>query len=83
VILRWLATAAIVALLALDLFIPGSVMGRRGNEAAARDEVPGAARWLGRSLPDLDLLDLEGRPLALSDFRGHRVLLAFERSVDW
>jgi len=80
--LRWLATAVIVALLALDLFLPGTSVGRRGNEARARSDAP-AIGQVGQMLPDLSFVDLEERPVRLSDFRGQRVLLTFERSVDW
>jgi peroxiredoxin len=38
---------------------------------------------VGERLPDFELLDLEGEPVRLSDLRGHRVLLTFERSLDW
>ncbi|MCZ6783596.1 MAG: hypothetical protein O7G30_09840 [Proteobacteria bacterium] len=81
--LRWLATAAIVALLALDLFLPSTSLGRRGTEAAARADIDGAVGAIGETLPDIALPDLEGDLVRLSDLRGHRVLLIFERSVDW
>jgi len=81
--LRGLATAAIVLLLVLDLFLPGTSLGRRGTEAVVRADAPGAVARVGERLPDLELQTLEGRPVRLSDLRGHRVLLTFERSVDW
>lgn len=81
--LRWLATAAIAALLALDLLLPATPLGRRGNEANLRAEVPGAVGAVGERLPDFTLTDLEGQPVRLADFRGRQVLLTFERSVDW
>ncbi len=81
--LRWLATAAIVALLALDLFLPSTSLGRRGTEAAARADIDGAVGAIGETLPDIALPSLEGDLVRLSDLRGHRVLLIFERSVDW
>ncbi len=81
--LRWLATAAIVALLALDLFLPSTSLGRRGTEAAARADIDGAVGAIGETLPDIALPNLEGDLVRLSDLRGHRVLLIFERSVDW
>lgn len=80
---RWLATAAIVALLALAVFIPNTPLGRRGAEAVVRADVAGAVGALGQRLPDLSLRGLDGRPLDLADFRGHPLLLTFERSVDW
>ncbi len=81
--LRWLATAGIVGLLVLDVFLPATGWGRRGAEAAVRSEVPGAEGAVGKRLPDFRLLDLDGTDVTLSDLRGHRVLLTFERSVDW
>jgi hypothetical protein len=81
--LRWLATAAIAALLVLNLWMPSSSLGRRGNEAKARLDEPAAFASVGSALPQLALLDLEGRPFPLENLRGHRVLITFERSVDW
>ncbi len=81
--LRWLATAAIVALLALDLFLPSTSLGRRGTEAAARADIDGAVGAIGETLPDIALPNLGGDLVRLSDLRGRRVLLIFERSVDW
>jgi len=82
-VLRVLATLAIVALLALDWALPRLDLGRRGSEIAARADVPGAVGVVGETLPDFTLPDLEGVPVTLSDLRGQRVLLTFERSVDW
>jgi cytochrome oxidase Cu insertion factor (SCO1/SenC/PrrC family) len=81
--LRWFATLGIAALLALDLLIPKTSLGRRGTEAAVRADVPSAAGAVGETFPAFTLQDLYGRPVSLSDFRGQRVLLTFERSVDW
>ena len=81
--LRWLATALIAVLLLLDVALPFTPIGRRGNEAATRSEVAGADAWLGTRLPALALQDLEGAPFSVDALRGHRVLLTFERSVDW
>ena len=81
--MRWLATAAIGLLLALDLALPSTDIGRRGTDATARRDVPSALGQLGARLPELRLQDLDGRPIRLADFRGHRLLLTFERSVDW
>ena len=79
---RMLATLGIVALLALDLALPSTDLGRRGT-SAARNDVPAAAPKLGEKMPDFSLVDLDGRGIQLSDLLGHRVLLTFERSVDW
>ena len=81
--LRWLATAAIAALLLLDLMLPSLDMGRRGSEAAVRSDVPHAVGRIGERLPDFTLPDLDDTPVRLSDLRGHPVLVTFERSVDW
>jgi cytochrome oxidase Cu insertion factor (SCO1/SenC/PrrC family) len=82
-VLRWTATIVIAALFVLNLMLPGTSIGRRGNETQVRDEAPGVAASVGQVMPDFTLADLEGEPVRLSDLRGHRVLLTFERSVDW
>jgi peroxiredoxin len=48
-----------------------------------RAEAEGAVARIGQPLPVLSLTDLDGAPLRLADLRGHRVLITFERSVDW
>jgi cytochrome oxidase Cu insertion factor (SCO1/SenC/PrrC family) len=73
----------ILLLFALNLALPYTPLGRRGSDAAVRHDVPGAAGAIGERLPDFELPDLDGRPLRLSDLRGHRVVLTFERSLDW
>jgi cytochrome oxidase Cu insertion factor (SCO1/SenC/PrrC family) len=82
-VLRILATVAIASLLVLDLFLPNTSLGRRGTEAAARVDVDTAFHATGTPLPALSLRDLDGERVTLDDFLGHRVLLTFERSVDW
>jgi cytochrome oxidase Cu insertion factor (SCO1/SenC/PrrC family) len=79
---RILATFGIVVLLLLDLVLPSTVIGRRGV-SAARNDVPAAAPRVGERMPDFSLVDLDGRVIRPSDLLGHRVLLTFERSVDW
>ena len=79
---RVLATLAIAALLALDLALPWTGIGRRGTSAARLDE-PASLGRVGERLPELSLRELDGSPFRLADVRGHRVLLTFERSVDW
>ncbi len=81
--LRWIATFAIGALFALNIALPGTSIGRRGTEAKARFESATASSFVGQALPALDLRDLQGRPISWEDLAGHRVLLTFERSVDW
>ena len=81
--LRWLATLAIGGLLLLVIGLPYTGLGRRGSDPRLRADVEGAVGRSGEILPDFTLPDLDGVPVRLSDLRGHRVLLTFERSVDW
>ena len=81
--LRWLATAAIAALLVLNLALSSLEIFHRGTDAEARADVEGAAGVVGQRLPNFTLPDIDGVPVTLSDLRGHRVVLTFERSVDW
>jgi cytochrome oxidase Cu insertion factor (SCO1/SenC/PrrC family) len=81
--LRWLATLAIGALLLLAIALPYTGIGRRGSDAQLRADIEGAMGHTGELLPDFTLPDLDGVPVRLSDLRGQRVLLTFERSVDW
>jgi cytochrome oxidase Cu insertion factor (SCO1/SenC/PrrC family) len=80
---RWLATLAIVALLALDLALPVTGVGRRGNESAVRAEATSPAPLLGQLFPDVTLTLVDGQTLRTEDLHGHATLLVFERSVDW
>ena len=81
--LRWLATAAILLLLALDLALPATSVGRRGTDVNARSDVASAVVRVGEPFPDFALDDIDGTPVRLADLRGHQVLITFERSVDW
>ena len=81
--LRWLATAAVVLLLALDWALPSTGIGRRGTDSQPRADVVGAVVQVGEELPDFTLDDIDGTAVRISDFRGQRVLITFERSVDW
>jgi len=81
---RILATLGILVLLAIPLVgprLPGLQQGIEPGKVRADD--PDAVGRVGEALPDFELLDLQGVPVRLSDFRGHRVLLTFERSLDW
>jgi hypothetical protein len=80
---RVLATGLILGLLALDVALPTTSIGRRGSSDVALRDVVGATGEIGERLPELRLVSLDGRELRLSDWLGHRVLLTFERSVDW
>ena len=81
--MRWLATAVIAGFLVLDLWIPSTALGRRGNDPNPRADQPGAIGSIGMALPAFDLVDLDGQPISLEAMLGHRVLITFERSVDW
>jgi len=81
--MRWLATVLLLALLALDVWLPRIPIARRGNERTVHAHVPELASWVGQKLPDFAFEDLDGRPAHLVDLRGHPLLLVFERSVDW
>ena len=81
-ILRSVATIALLGLLGLNAMLPSTMMGRRGTEARARADVESQLA-LGRGLPELELVGLDGRVYSREDLLGRRVLLTFERSVDW
>ena len=81
--MRWLATIAILLLLGLAAFVPQTPLGRRGNETTVHAQVGARAGRVGEPLADFALADLDGEIVRLSDLRGHRVLITFERSVDW
>ena len=59
--LRWIATAAIALLFVLNLALPSTDIGRRGNDARARSDVPEAKLRVGDTLPAFRLADLSGR----------------------
>ena len=80
---RVLATAAIVLLLLLDVALPYTDLGRRGSDPIPRLDIAEALGRVGELLPPLDLVGLDGGRVRLADFRGKRVLLTFERSLDW
>jgi cytochrome oxidase Cu insertion factor (SCO1/SenC/PrrC family) len=81
--LRLLGTLLILALLGLDWWLPSSPMGRRGSEMEVRADVAQAVLAVGKRMPDVELTTIDGAKFRLADFRGKRVLLTFERSVDW
>jgi cytochrome oxidase Cu insertion factor (SCO1/SenC/PrrC family) len=83
VIGRILATVVIVGLLGLDFMLPQLEMLQQGRDPVARADVAAAVPAVGEPMPDFTLPDLDGVPITLSSLQGHRVLLTFERSVDW
>jgi hypothetical protein len=81
--LRWLTSFVIVALFVLNGLLPETSLGRRGRDPRERADVGGVADRVGELFPEFELPDLDGDPVRVADLRGHRVLLVFERSVDW
>ena len=55
--MRGIATAFILLLFALDLYMPSSALGRRGTERTVRAHVASAAKLVGQPLPALDFED--------------------------
>ncbi len=80
---RILATLVIVTLLGVDWALPRLDMSRMGRDPVARSDVRSAVPEVGQPLPDFTLPDIDGVPVTLSELQGYRVLLTFERSVDW
>lgn len=81
--LRWIATGIIVILFVLDLALPSTSLGRRGTEDQVRSDVIGVDKQIDMELPLLKMLTLSGHLVSTDELIGHRVLLIFERSVDW
>ena len=81
-ILRGLASLVVLGLLVLNLLLPTTPGLARGSENQVRTDVE-TGLAIGRALPALSLFDLHGRAYNREDLLGHRVLLTFERSVDW
>ncbi len=81
-ILRGLASLVVVGLLALNMLLPTAAMTARGNENRVRRDFESQLA-IGRTLPELELFALDGRRVTRDDLLGRRVLITFERSVDW
>lgn len=81
-ILRSLASLVVIGLLVLNLMLPSAAMTARGPEKRVRSDLE-TRLAIGRTLPKLSLVGLDGRVHTRDDLLGHRVLLTFERSVDW
>lgn len=81
-ILRGLASLVLAALFALNWVLPTSSLSHRGSENQVRADVESRIE-IGQRLPPLELVGLDGRSYNREDLDGHRVLLVFERSVDW
>jgi len=82
VILRGLASLVVVGLFVLNMMLPTMAMTARGSENRVRADIESRLA-IGRSLPDLELFAFDGRRVTREDLLGHRVLITFERSVDW
>ena len=76
----WIGTAVCVFLLVLVV-----TMDRRYRGAPeVKAEIASALGRVGERLPDFTLPDIDGRPVSLSQFyHTGRVILTFERSLDW
>ena len=81
-ILRSVASLVVVGLFVLNMMLPTAAVTARGKEDLVRSDVESALA-IGRRLPELDLIALDGRHVTREDLQGHRVLITFERSVDW
>ncbi|MAG32438.1 MAG: hypothetical protein CL908_16270 [Deltaproteobacteria bacterium] len=81
-ILRSLASLFVLAVLALNVALPTHPMTARGKENLVRSDLE-TRIVIGRGLPELELIGLDGRLYTREDLQGHRVLITFERSVDW
>lgn len=81
-ILRGLATLVLLGLLGLNFSLPTHPMTARARENKVRADFESELA-VGRKLPPLELVGLDGREYTREDLLGHRVLLTFERSVDW
>jgi peroxiredoxin len=81
-ILRALASLVLLVLLGLNFLLPSQPLTARGPENRVRSDVE-TALTIGSRLPPFELRDLDGRIHTREDLLGHRVLLSFERSVDW
>jgi peroxiredoxin len=82
VILRTLASLFVLALLAANVLMPSRPEVARGPEDRVRSDHPIAVA-LGDALPDFELRTLDGRIRTRKDLVGRRMLLTFDRSVDW
>ena len=81
-ILRALASVLVLGLLGLNVMLPRSAVMARGSENRVRADFE-TRLAIGQRLPELELTGLDGRRVTRADLLGHRVLLTFERSVDW
>ena len=77
---KWLGTALCVVLLVFVFTLSSNYHG----VAAIRADIPTAVGEVGGKLPDFTLPDVNGHPTTLSSLYGkQRVVVTFDRSVDW
>jgi cytochrome oxidase Cu insertion factor (SCO1/SenC/PrrC family) len=78
---KWLATLVCVGLLSLVFTMSTNYH----SIGAIRLDIPTAVGEVGGGkLPDFTLTDVNGHPVTLSSFYGkQRVVVTFDRSVDW
>jgi len=81
-ILRGLASLVLLALLGLNFLLPSQPLTARGPENRIRHDVA-TGLAIGNSLPPFVLKGLDGRVHTHEELLGNRVLLTFERSIDW
>ncbi|MEZ4282884.1 MAG: redoxin domain-containing protein [Myxococcota bacterium] len=81
-ILRFLASLVLLALLAIDFLLPSQPLTARGPEHRVRQDIE-TSLAVGGELPAFELRGLDGRIHTREDLVGRRTLLVFERSVDW
>ena len=81
-ILRALASLLVLGLLGLNFMLPRAAISARGSERLVRSDVA-IQLAVGQQLPELELMTFDGRRVTKEDLLGHRLLITFERSVDW
>ena len=77
---KWVGTAICVLL----LFVVATMSRNYHSSREVKADVATAVGQIGGHLPDFTLPDINGTPVSLSQFvHSSRVLLTFERSLDW
>jgi len=66
------------------LFLVATMSRHYHGSSEVKVDVATAVGQIGERLPDFTLPDIDGKPVALSQYaHTSRVLLTFERSLDW
>ena len=81
-ILRALASLLVLGLLGINMLLPRAAVTARGSENLVRSDFESRLA-IGQKLPELELVTFDGRRVTRDDLLGHRLLITFERSVDW